>query len=660
MPFSNPPQSMKQAILLLAVLLVFSNCNSDDPDTGTFTLNGAFAGAVSIALTGDVTESVPVDRTLTLVFSQPLDETSLQAGISLAANGQTVSINTALSSQTNAVSISASGTLLDNTTYTFTLTSSLKSASGQSLEPVSFQFKTKANALELLSATFNGQEALQTSRLQNVPVDLEVEFSFSTPIDQSSFEQALNLSGINYSITYTDNNRKALVNSSQSLTYLKKYQLNLSNQLTSEAGGSFEGFEQEFYTQIDPTPKFAQISDEELLTKVQEQTFKYFWDFAHPVSGLARERDTSGDLVTIGGSGFGVMTILVGIERGFITRQEGVDRLQTIVNFLLSADRFHGVWPHWMNGGTGKTIPFSSDDNGGDLVETAFMIQGLLTVRQYLNAGNDQESSIMANITRLWEEVEWDWYTQDGQDVLYWHWSPDMGWIKNLKIRGWNESLIVYVLAASSPTHPISTDVYHDGWARNGGMANGNNYYTHNLPLGPDRGGPLFFSHYSFLGLDPRNLSDQYADYWTQNVNHSMINRAYCQANPLSYVGYGDECWGLTASDGDQGYSAHSPSNDRGVITPTAALSAMPYTPDESMEALRHFYYLLGDRLWGEYGFYDAFNLTENWTANSFLAIDQGPIIIMIENHRSGLLWNHFMQDSEITAGLQRLGFDTD
>jgi len=310
-----------------------------------------------------------------------------------------------------------------------------------------------------------------------------------------------------------------------------------------------------------------------------------------------------------------------------------------------------------MNGTNGEVIPFSSDDNGGDLVETAFMAQGLLTVRQFLNSADLKEKNIIDTINKIWNEIEWDWYTQNNQNILYWHWSPNFEWEKNMGIKGWNEALIVYVLAASSTTHTIDPDVYHQGWARNGNMANGNQYYGIELPLGPNYGGPLFFSHYSFLGLNPSDLSDTYANYWTQNKSHSLINRAHCTQNPSDYVGYSDNMWGLTASDGNTGYSAHSPTNDRGVISPTAAISAIPYTPEESMEAIRFFYYVLGDKLWGEYGFYDAFNITENWYASSSLAIDQGPIIIMIENYKTQYLWNLFMSAPEVHAGLDKLGF---
>ncbi|MFN5072034.1 MAG: glucoamylase family protein, partial [Cyclobacteriaceae bacterium] len=369
--------------------------------------------------------------------------------------------------------------------------------------------------------------------------------------------------------------------------------------------------------------------------------------------------NTSGDLVTAGGSGFGIMALIVGIERGFITRDQGLQRLDRILDFLETADRFHGAWPHWMNGNTGKVIPFSPNDNGADLVETAFLIQGLITFRQYLNPVEPAEQDFINRINQLWQAVEWDWFRRSNQNTLYWHWSPDKQWTMNMQIKGWNESLIVYTLAAASPTHTIPKPVYDNGWASNGNMRNGNTYEGIQLPLGPAYGGPLFFAHYSFLGLDPRGLGDAWcSDYFLQNRNHSLINRKYCIRNPQRFVGYSGDNWGLTASDNHMGYSAHSPTNDLGVISPTAALSSFPYTPDESMLALKFFYYTLGDRLWGTYGFYDAFNITQNWTASSYLAIDQGPIIVMIENHRTGLLWDLFMSAPEVQSGLTKLGFN--
>ncbi|MHB1147206.1 MAG: glucoamylase family protein [Lutibacter sp.] len=413
-----------------------------------------------------------------------------------------------------------------------------------------------------------------------------------------------------------------------------------------------------------PDPLPQQLTDTELMDLVQKNTFKYFWDFAHPVSGMALERsnlDAYGgetpNIVTTGGSGFGVMAIVVGVERNYITRDQAIERLQKITNFLLNADRFHGAFPHWYYGNTGKVRPFFATDDGGDIVETSFMIQGLLTARQYFNKDNALENSLRAKINQLWNDVEWDWYTNN-KDVLTWHWSPNFGWAINHEIRGYNESLITYVLAASSTNHAINKTAYHNGWATGNDFTNGTVYYQKwKLPLGPSYGGPLFFAHYSFLGLDPRNLVDKYANYWEQNLNHTLINREYCVKNPKQFVGYGSGNWGLTASDNHNGYSAHSPTNDLGVISPTAALSSFPYTPEYSMQALRNFYYNFNGKLWGKYGFYDAFNQTENWYATNYLAIDQGPIIIMIENHRTGLLWNLFMSSPEVQAGLKKLEF---
>ncbi|HXD44626.1 MAG TPA: glucoamylase family protein [Pseudolabrys sp.] len=400
------------------------------------------------------------------------------------------------------------------------------------------------------------------------------------------------------------------------------------------------------------------LSDGALLDRVQRQTLRYFVDFAHPVSGLARERSNPvagydyRDTVTTGGTGFGVMALIAGAARGFVTRADARAQVATIVDFLASADRFHGVFPHFLHGGTGKTIPFSAKDDGGDLVETSFLMMGLLCARQYFS----DDAKLGAAIDRLWHAVEWDWHTR-GEDVLYWHWSPRHDWAMNHAIRGWNECLVTYVLAAASPTHAIAPEVYHRGWADSPVFRNGRSFHGIALPLGPDLGGPLFFAHYSFLGLDPRGLSDAYADYWAQNRVHVSINRAHCIANPNRFAGYGENCWGLTACDGDKGYNAFSPTNDRGVIAPTAALSSMPYAPAESLAALRHFHEVMDGRLWRDLGFADAFNETAGWIAEGHLAIDQGPIVVMIENHRSALLWRLFTSCPEIAQGLTRLGF---
>lgn len=408
----------------------------------------------------------------------------------------------------------------------------------------------------------------------------------------------------------------------------------------------------------------AALPDEDLLEAVQRQTFRFFWEGAQPDSGLARDRIPVGaadraDLVATGGSGFGIMALIVAVERGWVAREEALERLRAMLDLLYRATSYHGVFAHFINGRTGATIPFWRKDDGADLVETSFLMMGLLCARQYFDRDTPIERETRGRISGLWEEVEWSWHTQGGRKLLYWHWSPNNGWAMDHEIHGWNECLITYVLAAASPRYPVDPLVYHRGFASGREFVNGRAYYDIPLQLGMPYGGPLFFCHYSFCGLDPRGLRDRYADYWTQNLSHVRINYAHCLANPGNFRGYSTECWGLTASDDPDGYSAHAPDNDNGTISPTAALSSMPYAPQEAMRALRYFLTAHGGKVWGEYGFVDAFCEQRDWFANTFLAIDQGPIIVMIENHRTGLLWKLFMSVPEVRMGLRRLGFSS-
>ena len=488
-----------------------------------------------------------------------------------------------------------------------------------------------------------------------------IRLYFPAAIDKATVASAIVLHTASYNVNYQNGDSILVIQPSSALSYLSKYRLTVSNTLKSKSGGSLLfPVEIKLLTRYDPSNKFPRISDSELFDKVQRQTFKYFWDFGHPVSGLARER-SNGDnnLVTSGGSGFGVMAIITGINRNFITRTEGLARMQTITAFLKNtAQTIKGAFPHWLNGTTGAVIAFSPTDDGADLVETSYLIQGLLCARQYFNGADAAETSLRSDINTICNRVEWDWFRKNNEDVLYWHWSSNNSWAINQKIQGWNECLITYILAASSSMHAVPAPVYN-GWVAGGanGFTNGNSYYGYMLPLGPPLGGPLFFSHYSFLGVNPNGLTDIYANYSLQTKNHSLINYSYCVANPKNYYGYSDSVWGLTASDIPNGYTASSPTNDVGVIAPTAALSSFPYTSTQSMQALKFFYYVLGDKLFKQYGFVDAFSLQDLWFADSFLAIDQGPIIVMIENYRSGLLWNLFTSCPEVKAGMKSLGF---
>ena len=411
----------------------------------------------------------------------------------------------------------------------------------------------------------------------------------------------------------------------------------------------------------------ATLSDEALLDSVERRTFDYFWSGAEPNSGLACERinmdgiypENDETVVTTGGSGFGILALIAGMERGYVTREQGIERFERIVSFLERADRFHGAWPHWIEGRTGRVKPFGKKDNGGDLVETAFLVQGLLAAHQYFAQGNEREQALAQRIDTLWRGVEWSWY-RNGQNVLYWHWSPEYGWEMNFAVHGFNECLVMYILAAASPTYPIDREVYTE----NGAIVDEHEVEGYRLRLRYQgvEAGPLFWAHYSFLGLDPRGLRDDYCeDYFGEMRNYSLINRAYCIRNPRHYKGYGKDCWGLTASYSTAGYAAHAPveREDRGVIAPTAALSSIVYTPEESMDVMRYLYGPLHEKVWGPYGFYDAFSQTDDWYPQKYLAIDQGPIAVMIENHRSELLWRLFMSHPDVQNGLRKLGFDS-
>jgi exo beta-1,2-glucooligosaccharide sophorohydrolase (non-reducing end) len=404
------------------------------------------------------------------------------------------------------------------------------------------------------------------------------------------------------------------------------------------------------------------MNDEELLTMIQEACFRYYWDGAHPDAGMARENFPGDDrIIATGASGFGIMALVAGVERGFITREQGIDRMLKIARFLEKADRFHGAWPHFMNGATGKRMPvFDQYDNGADLVETSFLMEGLLTARQYFSGDSASEKLLHSKITKLWNTVEWDWFrrTPNG-DALFWHWSPEYSWHIRNRLTGWNEVMITYLLAIASPTHGVPAQMYYSGWAGvPSNYLNGQAHYGIKLDVGPVTGGPLFFTHYSYMGFDP-HIRDRFTDYFVNNRKIVRINRAYCIQNPHHFKGYGADCWGITAVDGPQGYMPYeaNPELDDGTIAPTGAIASFPYTPEASMQALKYFYRELGDRLWDIYGFRDAFNLQEDWFSRINMGLNQAPMVVMIENYRTGLIWKTFMANPEIQSMMQRVGF---
>ncbi len=410
---------------------------------------------------------------------------------------------------------------------------------------------------------------------------------------------------------------------------------------------------------VESTAEIRDFTDDELLDMVQRYTFRYFWEGAHQATGMILERSNgNGRTVASGATGMGLMALILGHEREYRPQEKIKERILMILDFLDACDRYHGAWSHWYNAETFETQPFSEKDDGGDIVETSFVAAGLLALKNYFSGNDAQSVLIRERANHLWREIEWTWY-QNGQNTLFWHWSPNYDFEMNMQMRGWNECLITYIMAASSPTYPISKEVYTNGWARDGGMLDERTFYDFSINLSPDWGGPLFFIHYTHLGINPNGLSDKYVDYWQEHVNTAKIHHAYAIDNPLNHKSYQDSCWGLTASDDPYGYTAHQPwYNDNGTISPTGALGSMPYTPEESMKALSYFYRVRGADLFGLYGFYDAFNDNLDWVRDAYLGIDQGPIAVMIENFRTGLLWNIVMSDEEVQAGLDKLGFD--
>lgn len=648
---------------LLTTLTVACEDEKDPAEKPRLQLATIDVGTYQLHLTNSSENTAaPVDQPVLGLFNAPLDKTSAEAAIKITLKTTGAEVSRTLFFLENDKKFSAvlNESLKPNEIYIVEISDKLKGAKGETFPGHTVEFTTVPGVLQMIAISIGGTPALNNERITNVPIEnAKIEITFSKPLDPNSITAESILVGGNNTavplvLALTEGNTKVTATIAHKLKDLVRFQLAINDKIKGASGEKFAAYTRNFYTAQDNTPDFPLISDDELLTKVQQQTFKYFYDFAHSASGMARERNSSGSTVTTGGSGFGIMALIVGVERGFITRQQALDRMDRILDFLETADRFHGVWPHWLNGDTGKVIPFSTKDNGGDLVETSFLVQGLLTFRQYLNGGVATEQTLITRINTLWQAVEWDWYRKNNENVLYWHWSPNYNWEMNFPMYGYFEEQITYFLAAASPTHSIPKVVYSNGYGKNGTIVKNNTFYGIKLPL--ESPAPLFWVHYSYLGLDP-HFRDDYANYWEQNVNATLINHAYCMANPKKFVGYSDECWGLTSSDNQNGYGAHSPGNDIGVISPTAALSSFPYTPDQSMKALKFFYYKIGDRLWGEYGFYDAFNLTEGWTANSYLAIDQGPIVVMIENYRTGKLWDLFMSAPEVQTGVSTLSF---
>ena len=524
--------------------------------------------------------------------------------------------------------------------------------------PLSIKLKSIDSAI-IKKNTFSGSSNLPTIRIR-----------FSDPVNRSTVVSGVvfvnktfkkNDIPVPVKFLYENHDSTIVIQPISALGYLQCYELKITPSLKSFNDGNLSAdFIQDFQTGINPVDKRPRISDEALLDTIQKATFHYFWSFSSETSGLVPDRNTANrDYCAIGATGFGIMTLPGAIERNFITREQGLGRIQKIVTFLMNkATQYKGVFPHYINGVTGAVVADGQLD-GYDLVETSFLMMGLLTVRQYFDATSENEVQLRNDITTLFENVDWKWYTNGNQNALFWSWNTTGGW--GIKLRGWNETMIAYVLAAASPTHGIEKSVYDEGFAGSGSSKDGRTYYGYTLPLGSagDSGGPIYLSQFSFLGIDPRGLSDAYANYETQTKNHALINHGYCKLNPQNYYAYSDSCWGLTAGATKEGYRQMQPTNDLGYILPSASVASLPYTPEESMKAIKYFYYKLGDILWTDNGFTDSFNLSiyPYWVSLEVFGYDQMNMCCAIENYRSGLIWKLFNRNPEIKMGMKKLGF---
>ena len=392
-----------------------------------------------------------------------------------------------------------------------------------------------------------------------------------------------------------------------------------------------------------------------LMDEHEQKVISYFTAGANSATGMAYNSSTDKATLTTGASGFGIMSLVVGVERGWLQRDEAVDQIVRIVRFLKKADRFAGAWAHWYNQ-SGKIVPFGNQNQAGEIVETAFMMGGLLTACEYFNGNSAGEIEMREATEYFWNTIEWNHFVRNGH--MYWIWHQDSDSYE-LPLIGWHETLLVYVLAMAAPEeHRVSESVYRSCWQGYNFSHSGRETYGYELPLGSDLGGPLFLSQYSFLGLDPRRMMDSHCYYWAQNQNHTMVNRHYCVYEAPADNMYSASNWGLTACGGcgsHPAYLSRDPENDDGVIAPTAAISAFPYTPFYSAQVLlnleRNY-----PKLNGKYGFGVAYCPAEKAVSSEYLAMEHAPMAIMMENYRSGLIWKLLMRNALVQRGLQAAG----
>lgn len=397
-----------------------------------------------------------------------------------------------------------------------------------------------------------------------------------------------------------------------------------------------------------------------ILDSQQKKMIDFFMSGADQTSGMCLNSSQWGGTMTTGATGMGFMNIITGVERGWISREEGLDQILKVVKFLDKADRYHGSWSHWY-GTDGKTKPFGNQIVAGEIVETAFVMTGLIAAKEYFNGSDTKEVELRNYVDKFWNEIDWSNFVHN--DKLYWIWHSDKAGDKAYEhaLTGWNETLIVYILALAAPEgHNISPDVYQKCWQSNGGIYRENQkVYGYEQPLGrPANMEGLFLAQYSFLGLDPRHMADQYINYWNHVTAYTMINRHYCVYEAPESHGYSETDWGITACEGAgpaTEYKGRTPSNDDGVLCTSASVSSFPYTPFYCAQVLLNL-----NQNWsfmnGKYGFKTSYHPASGKASSYYLGMEHAPQAVMIENYRSGLLWNLVMRNGHIKKGFELAG----
>ena len=405
---------------------------------------------------------------------------------------------------------------------------------------------------------------------------------------------------------------------------------------------------------------YSPVTVKAMMDEQQKKIISLFYEGADPTTGMAYNNPKYKETLTTGASGMGVMCIVAGVERGWIDRAAGAEHIAKMTRFLKKATRFEGAWSHWYYT-NGAPYPFGNQVAAGEIVETAFMMGGLLTACEYFTGNSDAEKEIRENTQYFWETINWKKFIKG--DKLYWIWHSDKVGQNNeleLQMIGWNECLLIYILGMAAPDHlKIPQSIYSTSWKGWNFATPSRKTYGYLMPLGTEYGGSLFLSQYSFLGLDPRLMEDNDVYYWTQNVSHTMINRHYCIFEAPAEYNYSELNWGLTACGGcgsNSDYKGRRPfQDDDGVIAPTASISAYPFTPFYSTQVMfnmsKNF-----PNLNGEYGFSISYSPSEKSVGTDYLAMEHAPMAIMIENYRTGLIWNLLMKNEYVQKGLQLAG----